>query len=108
MTSQKIGLQTYHYLWNNSHKPVARINSGDTVEFDVNEVMSWQITQKSKAEVFSKLDYAKLYPLSGPVYVEGATSRDALQVTVKEIETADWGWTGIVPGMGLLPEFKKP
>lgn len=85
-----------------------RIHPGDSVAFEINEVMSWQVSKKSTARDFLKLDLAKIYPLTGPVYIEGASPGDSLLVTVEEIETADWGWTAIMPGLGLLPEFKKP
>ena len=49
--------------------------------------------------VFSQLDQ-----VSGPVFVEGALPGDTLQVDVLSIETADWGWTGLIPGFGLLSD----
>jgi acetamidase/formamidase len=43
------------------------------------------------------------------VHVEGARPGDTLAVEVLEIETADWGWAGIIPGEGLLPaDFPDP
>ncbi len=78
------------------------------MKFEVNEVASWQIRKESRARDFAKLDDKKLYPLSGPVFVEGALPGDALSISVENVKTADWGWTGIIPGLGLLPEFKKP
>jgi len=41
--------------------------------------------------------------------VEGATPGDTLQVDVLSVDTADWGWTGLIPGFGLLhDEFPEP
>lgn len=54
--------------------------------------------------VFSQLDQ-----VNGPVHVAGAEPGDTLQVEVLEIETADWGWTALIPGFGLLAdEFTEP
>jgi acetamidase/formamidase len=106
-SSYKIDKDTFHYLWNNKHKPALHIKSGDRVKFEVNEVASWQITKKSKIEDLVKLDEGKLYPLAGPVYVEGASAGDALSISIENIKTADWGWSAIIPGLGLLPEFKE-
>jgi acetamidase/formamidase len=108
MTKYEIGQETYHYLWNNEHKPVLHIESGDTVHFTVNEVTSWQITKDSKPNDLVKLDLKKLYPLSGPIFVEKAREDDALAIEVEEIKTASWGWSAIIPGLGLLPEFNEP
>jgi acetamidase/formamidase len=108
MTVYKIGRDTFHYMWNNEHKPVIEIRSGDSINFEINEVTSWQVTKNAGLENFIHLDMNKLYPLAGPVFVEGASEGDALEVIVEEIETDDWGFSGILPGFGLLPEFNEP
>lgn len=47
--------------------------------------------------------------MSGPVFVEGAEPGDTLQVDVLAIATADWGWTAVIPGFGLLAdEYPEP
>ena len=76
--------------------------------FQVNEVTSSQITEKSKTDVISKLDWNKLYPLAGPVEILGARPGDALVVDVMDVTPAKWGWSAIMPGSGLLEEFDKP
>ena len=106
--SNVVKKESFHYLWSNSHKPVLSIKPGDQVHFEVNEVYSWQMTEKTKAEDFSKLDNSKLYPLAGPVYVEGAKPGDALVVRVESVKPAKWGWSAIMPPMGLLEEFTDP
>ena len=54
------------------------------------------------------MDESKLYPLAGPVYIEGAEPGDALVVNVESVKPASWGWTGVMPGLGLLEEFATP
>jgi acetamidase/formamidase len=99
---------SFHYKWSKNHKPVLHINPGDKVTLEVNEVTSWQMTENSSADDIIRLDPSKGYPLTGPVYVEGARPGDALVVNVVSVKVADWGWTAIVPGLGLLEEFKEP
>jgi acetamidase/formamidase len=98
----------FHYKWNREHKPVAHIKPGDSVRFEINEVLSWQVTKKSKADVLARLDESKFYMLSGPVYVDGASPGDALKIIVDEVKTADWGWSAVIPGFGILDEFRNP
>jgi acetamidase/formamidase len=93
-----------HYRWDNSLKPVLRIPSGDTVVFQLRDVSDGQITRKSPAEDLVKMDIEKIYPLAGPVYVEGAQVGDALQVEILDLNPGDWGYTGFSPGLGLLQE----
>ncbi|CAF1289921.1 unnamed protein product, partial [Didymodactylos carnosus] len=47
--------------------------------------------------------------VKGPIYVEDAQPGDVLEVEFLKIKTADWGWTGLIPGFGLLhEEFPNP
>lgn len=99
---------SFHYKWSIHHKPVIQVKPGDTVTFQVNEVTSSQITEKSGSEDVSKLNSDMLYPLAGPVEIEGANVGDALVVDVLNVVPAKWGWSAIIPGLGLLEEFDRP
>lgn len=98
-----------HYKWDNSIEPVIRISPGDTVVYELKEVTDDQITPTSTYEVLNNVDWDRVYPLSGPVYVEGSEGGDALEVEILDIHTKGWGWSAIFPGFGLLEdEFKEP
>ena len=103
-----LGRKTFHYKWDRAHKPAVTIDPGDTVDFDVNDVLSWQLTKKSTSADLNTLDNEKLYPLTGPVYVKGAKPGDALVLDILDVGIDDFGWTAILPGLGLLEEFKEP
>jgi acetamidase/formamidase len=103
-----VGLSTFHYKWGKSHKPNLSIRPGDDVAFEINEVSSWQIKKDSTADVLKNFDSSKLYPLSGPVYVEGAEPGDSLVVEVLDVKNGDYGWSAILPGYGVLEEFTEP
>ena len=107
MTDYRIGRDTFHYKWSRSHKPVLSVRPGDTVEFDINDVGSWQITSGWKSADMAKFDSSKLYPLSGPIHVEGAEPGDALVVDVIGVRNGSFGWTSISPGFGILEEFNE-
>jgi len=50
-----------------------------------------------------------VYPLAGPVAVEGAEPGDTLAVEILDIHVRGWGWTAILPGFGLLADdFTEP
>ena len=103
-----IGKDTFHYLWSRDHAPAVSIEPGDSVTFEINEVSSWQITRSSTADVLKSFDGSKLYPLSGPVFVNGAEPGDTLTVEVQDVRNDDWGWSAIIPGLGLLEGFDEP
>ena len=100
--------ERFHYLWSKSHQPVLEIASGDRVSFQVNEVTSSQLTANSTLTHMAKLDESKFYPLAGPILVRGARTGDALDIDILSVHTANWGWSAIIPGLGVLDEFKDP
>lgn len=92
-----------------SIQPVVYVQSGETITFDCLDASNGQITPTSTALTISSLVFSQLDQVSGPVHIEGALPGDTLQVDVLKIETANWGWTGIIPGFGLLhDEFSEP
>ncbi len=98
-----------HYKWDNSLKPAIEVEPGDVVHFETEEVTDGQVTPGAPASVLTSLDFDRLYPLGGPVHVNGAEPGDALEVEMLELRPLDWGWTGIIPGLGLLAEdFPDP
>lgn len=106
-----------HYLddsivcnaWDNSIAPRLSIAPGDTVTFVCREASGAQIGPNSQASELVGLDFGRVNPLTGPVYVEGAEPSDALKVEILKFEHQGWGWTGIIPGFGLLAdEFPDP
>jgi acetamidase/formamidase len=89
--------------------PVARIKSGEEITFECLDASNGQIDKHSTIEHIKALVFAEIDQVNGPVYVDGAEPGDVLQVDVLEVETADWGWTAILPGFGLLTdEFLEP
>jgi len=49
-------------------------------------------------------DLDTLYHLAGPIRIEGATVAQTLRIDILELEPGDWGWTMLLPGLGLLPD----
>jgi acetamidase/formamidase len=98
-----------HLSWDNARPAAITIAPGDSVDFKDIDVTCGQITAKSNANVLSTIDFSRLNPIAGPVYVDGAEPGDTLKVTLLSFEPSGWGFTGIVPGFGLLAEdFLKP
>jgi len=99
----------FNYAWDNSLEPALEIESGETVLLHVRDASDEQIGRASTVADVTNLDFAKVNPVSGPVYVKGAQPGDTLAVELLEFEPPDWGWTAIIPGFGLLAEeFPDP
>jgi len=98
-----------HYKWDNSLPPAIEIESGDTVHCETEEVSDGQIKPGMDAAILGNLDFDRLYPLAGPIYVKGVAPGDILEVEILRLQTLDWGWAGIIPGLGLLAkDFTAP
>jgi acetamidase/formamidase len=98
-----------HFTWDIGHEPVLRVASGDSVAFRTRDVSDNQITPDSTSDVISTLDWGRLYPLAGPVWIEEAEPGDTLLIEILDMGVEHWGWTAIIPGFGLLPdEFPTP
>jgi amidase len=60
------------------------------------------------------LDFGKINPVSGPIFVEGAMPGDAIKVTIDSFAPQlhggkGFGWTANIPGFGLLADqFTDP
>lgn len=109
MTYRTIHRDRHHFGWDNAFEPVLNIEPGATVAFEVVDAGGGQLTRSSTTDDVAKLDFARVNPVTGPVYVEGAEPGDALAVEILELEGSGWGWTAIIPGFGLLAEeFPTP
>ena len=93
-----------HFKWDVGNEPALMVQSGDTVTLESRDVSDNQLGPDSTATVLETLDWDRVYPLAGPIAVEGAEPGDTLAVEILELRTKDWGWTAIIPGLGLLPD----
>jgi acetamidase/formamidase len=98
-----------HIGWDNSLAPTLHIAPGESIEFDVYEASGGQLSKASTVGDVSKLDFGKINPVAGPIFIDGAEPGDVLKVTLLSFTPSGWGWTANIPGFGLLAEdFKEP
>jgi acetamidase/formamidase len=93
-----------HFTWDTGNEPRVVVDSGDTVVVWTRDVSDNQIGPDSDVSVIAGLDWERVYPLIGPIGIHGAEPGDTLAIEVLDIHTQGWGWTAILPGLGLLPE----
>jgi acetamidase/formamidase len=98
-----------HFLWDERHEPVLEVDDGDTVVLETREITDEQLSPDSTAADVAALDASRFYPLTGPIFMRGADPGDTLAVDVLRLETRGWGWSAIIPGLGLLADdFPDP
>ncbi|HET6849789.1 MAG TPA: acetamidase/formamidase family protein [Gaiellales bacterium] len=99
-----------HRRWDETIEPVLRIQPGDIVHVETDDFAGGQITRDSTADDLLRLDFDQIYPLAGPIHVEGAEPGDLLAIEFLAFELPEWGWAMAAPGFGLLPpgELDQP
>jgi len=98
-----------HFSWDVQHEPLLVVDSGDVVVVHTRDVSDNQITPASTSAALAGMNWDRVYPLAGPILVNGAQPGDTLAVEILDMHTEGWGWTAILAGLGLLAnEFPTP
>ena len=96
-----------HYKWDTDNEALIVVDSGDTVVLSTRDVSDNQIGPESDVSAIAAFDWDRAYPLTGPIGVHGAEPGDTLKIEVLDVHTQGWGWCGVIPGNGLLPELAE-
>ena len=98
-----------HFGWSRDEPPRYTVASGTELTVDTLDASAGQLKSDSSAASVAALDFERVNPVSGPVYVEGARPGDVLQVDILAVEPGGYGWTAIIPGFGLLADsYSEP
>ena len=81
-------------------QPIERIVPGETIKVETNDCFYQQII--SEEQVLHEIDFDRINPATGPIYVEGAEPGDLLQVKILSIDIKDKGIAAVIPGQGVL------
>jgi amidase len=93
------------YSFSAGNSPSLRVPDGARVEIDTYDCFSNQLrTAEDKMET---LDWDRINPATGPIYVEGAEPGDLLKVTINRIEIDEKGTVVSGEGFGVLGETLK-
>jgi acetamidase/formamidase len=92
-----------HHVWDRALPPALTIESGDTVTFSIPEIAAEQVHFGANY-ADCRFDFDTIYSLNGPVYVADARPGDVLQVDILDLQVGSWGWTAVLPGLGLLAD----
>lgn len=98
-----------HYGWDHALAPRLTVAPGETVTVSCRDAGDGQITPGSTDATILALDPERANPLTGPILVDGARPGDVLAVSILDFAPSGFGWTGILPGFGLLADqFPDP
>lgn len=91
------------YSMDRNHAPCAKAMSGDTVCFVATDAFGGQVT--SPEQTLDSLDWTRVNPATGPLFIHGAEPGDVLKVEILRIDTAEIGVMAAIPGAGLFADL---
>ncbi|MFD0981634.1 acetamidase/formamidase family protein [Tropicimonas aquimaris] len=98
-----------HFGWDSAITSVMTVAPGERVTIACRDAGDGQVDGASTHELMARLDPHRANPLTGPIHVDGAKPGDALVITIEEFAPSGFGWTGLIPGFGLLTDqFVEP
>jgi acetamidase/formamidase len=104
-----IGPSSLQMKWNRDTKPALTVPSGSEISFDLLDGGNNQITANSTLADISRFRADLADPIFGPVYVSDAEPGDVLKVEFLDLQPADYAWTALGFGYGVIAEdFPHP
>lgn len=100
---KKIKREDCIYTMSKEHRPVLKVNSGDTVVFETYDCYNNQI--KSENQPFNTIRRELNNPATGPLYIEEAEAGDILKIEILDIKINNQGVMTVRPDSGVLGEF---
>src|SRR5262249_52998148 len=94
-----------HNRWQRDLEPLAEVDVDEEVRLETEDGLAGQLTRESTHADAGRLNLGLGHPLAGPLYVRGAEPGDVLEVQFLEYETADFGSTAVIPGLGYLADL---
>lgn len=94
----------HHLGWDNAIEPALSVAPGQTIAVETIDASGGQLHAKATLADLKVLDFDKVNPVTGPIYVEGAEPGDTVAVTFQAFHASGWGWTANIPGFGLLAD----
>ena len=106
---RSIHATAHHFGWDNTLPPKMVVSPGVQIEIQTLDSSAGQITADSTLRDLVDLDFSRVNPVTGPIFIEGAEPGDAIAIRFDEFHSSGWGWTGNIPGFGLLADqFTEP
>lgn len=93
------------YTFKPDMEPIQKILPNEIVEVETNDCFLNQI--KNEKQIIDEIDFSKVNPATGPIYIEGAEAGDTLKIEILNIDLPDKGVMIIAPNEGVLGNFVK-
>jgi len=88
------------YDFNKNHLPVMTVPSGSTIEIETYDCFENQILAEDTE--LTGIDWTRINPATGPIYIEGAMPGDVLKVKIEKLEIGNQGVMVVGPNLGVM------
>lgn len=88
------------YDFNKTHKPVKIVPSGTSVQIVTYDCFENQL--QTEEDEITGIDWNRVNPATGPIYVKDALPGDVLKVSIEKLEIGDQGVMVVGPDLGVM------
>lgn len=88
------------YDFNKAHQPVKVVPSGATVEIVTYDCFENQL--QTEEDEITGIDWNRVNPATGPIYVKDAEPGDMLKVSIERLEIGEQGVMVVGPDLGIM------
>lgn len=88
------------YAFSKDNPHTKKVTAGTTLEIETYDCFEDQI--QSEDTVIDRIDWNKINPATGPIFIEGANPGDILKVKIEKIDINDQGVMAVVPELGIM------
>ncbi|MFW5855845.1 MAG: acetamidase/formamidase family protein [Bacillota bacterium] len=93
------------YNFSSKHKAVVEIEDKSEIEVSTDDCFRSQLQKEEDS--LDELDWERINPATGPIYIKGAKPGDILAVDIKEIEVGGQAVMIAAPGEGVIGDRLK-
>jgi amidase len=93
------------FAMDKDNEPVAEVDPGSQIVFETCDCFENQI--QSQNTIMNHLDWNRINPATGPIYINGAMPGDTLVVRIEDIKVGSQGVMLTGPNLGVLGESLK-
>lgn len=95
----------FSYFFSRHNKPVLRVKSGDSVEFETMDCLSNVLQKPDDKLENTSFNKEKVNPVTGPVYIEDLHPGDVLEIKIEKIVLKNRAVITCQAGYGLIGEY---
>lgn len=98
--TQTLACKDVIYAFSKDHAPVKYVDPGTTIEIETYDCFQNQV--QSTDTKISGIDWDRINPATGPIYINGVQPGDVLKVTIDKLEIGSQGVMATGPNLGVM------